>query len=95
MIPLDVPRLKAYPPEVVIAERFQAMVHLDIANSRMKDVFDIWLLSREQRFQMTRLASALRATFARRKTGLPSKRPAAFTGNFLLDRQRKSYGRNS
>ncbi|MDR3511053.1 MAG: nucleotidyl transferase AbiEii/AbiGii toxin family protein [Caulobacteraceae bacterium] len=35
------PRLKAYPPETVLAEKFQAMTALGIANSRMKDFFDV------------------------------------------------------
>jgi len=39
------PHLKIYPPETVIAEKFEAMVKLGMANSRMKDFFDIWILS--------------------------------------------------
>jgi hypothetical protein len=88
ILPLDAPRLRTYPPEVVIAEKFQAMVNLDLANSRMKDFYDIWLLSQEQSFQMTRLATALRATFERRKTELPVKLPVALTGAFLQDKQK-------
>jgi hypothetical protein len=34
------PRLRAYPRETVIAEKFQAMVVLGRANSRMKDFYD-------------------------------------------------------
>jgi predicted nucleotidyltransferase component of viral defense system len=40
------PNLRAYPPETVIAEKFQAMVHLGFANSRLKDYYDIWMLAR-------------------------------------------------
>jgi hypothetical protein len=39
-------RLNAYPVEAAIAEKFEAMVHLDMLNSRMKDFYDIWILSR-------------------------------------------------
>jgi len=85
MLGLDAPNLRIYPPETVIAEKFQAMVQLDMPNSRMKDFFDIWLLSREQPFQIDRLAGALKATFARRKTELPWRRPVALTGRFLRD----------
>ncbi|MBM3763908.1 MAG: nucleotidyl transferase AbiEii/AbiGii toxin family protein [Acidobacteria bacterium] len=85
MLGLDAPNLRIYPPETVIAEKFQAMVQLDMPNSRMKDFFDIWLLSREQPFQIDRLAGALKATFARRKTELPRGRPVALTGRFLRD----------
>ena len=86
MLEMESPRLKAYPPEVVIAEKLQAMVHLGIANSRMKDFFDIWILSREQTFLMSRLRRALEATFARRKTELPRERPTALTDVFLNDK---------
>jgi predicted nucleotidyltransferase component of viral defense system len=41
-----VPRLRAYPRETVIAEKFQAMVYLGRANSRMKDFYDVWVLSK-------------------------------------------------
>lgn len=86
MLEMESPRIKAYPPEAVIAEKLQAMVHLGVANSRMKDVFDIWLLSRDQAFLMSRLRRAIAATFDRRKTPLPSERPTALTGAFLKDK---------
>ena len=86
MLEMESPRIKAYPPEAVIAEKLQAMVHLGVANSRMKDLFDIWLLSRDQAFLMSRLRRAIAATFDRRKTPLPSERPTALTGAFLKDK---------
>ena len=88
MLQLGTPRLKVYPPEVAIAEKLQAMVQLDLANSRMKDFFDIWFLSRERSFQMSRLARALKATFTRRATSLPSSRPTALNSAFLRDKQK-------
>jgi len=86
MLEMESPRLRAYPPEVVIAEKLQAMVHLGIANSRMKDFFDIWILCHEQGFQMSRLRRAIAATFARRKTELPADRPTALTDAYLKDK---------
>jgi hypothetical protein len=35
------PRLKVYPRETVVAEKYQALVHLGLANSRMKDFYDL------------------------------------------------------
>ena len=46
MLDLPAPRLQAYARETVIAEKFQAMVALGRANSRMKDFYDIWILNR-------------------------------------------------
>ena len=56
MLDLPAPRLRAYARETVIAEKFQAMVALGRANSRMKDFYDIWILSRSFAFEDDRLA---------------------------------------
>lgn len=79
------PRLKAYAPETVIAEKFQAMVALGRANSRMKDFYDIWSLSRLHAFEGNRLARAITATFARRHTPIPTEPPDALTAAFAED----------
>ncbi|MCP3441484.1 nucleotidyl transferase AbiEii/AbiGii toxin family protein [Bradyrhizobium sp. CCGUVB14] len=79
------PKLRAYPPETVIAEKFQAMVHLGLANTRLKDFYDIWVLSRTYEFKDDRLARALRATFERRKTEIPTVRPDALSEAFAND----------
>lgn len=47
------------PPETSIAEKFQAVVKLGELNSRMKDFYDIWLLSRQHEFQSENLKGAL------------------------------------
>ena len=45
------PSLRAYPPETVIAEKFQAMVALGLANTRLKDFYDIWILAKTYDFK--------------------------------------------
>jgi len=90
LLPLDAPRLRAYPPEAVIAEKFHAMVLLGIANSRMKDFFDIWTLASTRRFELNRLASSLQNTFERRKTRLPEDEPVALTDEFLEDLNKRT-----
>lgn len=79
------PKLRAYSPETVIAEKFQAMVHLGFANTRLKDFYDIWVLSRTYEFKDDRLARAICATFDRRKTQIPSDRPDALSDTFASD----------
>jgi hypothetical protein len=69
-------RLNAYPVEAAIAEKFQAMVHLDLQNSRMKDFYDIWILSRTLAFSGPALGEAIRSTFDRRQTSVPMEPPA-------------------
>lgn len=79
LLPLDAPVVRAYPPEAVIAEKFQAMIALGIANSRMKDFFDIWTFASTQRFDMSRLAKSIRSTFEQRRTPLPEVPPLALS----------------
>jgi predicted nucleotidyltransferase component of viral defense system len=82
---LDQPALKlrAYPIEAAIAEKFQAMVELDVANSRMKDFYDIWTYARSLDFDGSTLARSIAATFERRATPLPLQHPTAFTSQYF------------
>lgn len=75
-------RLNAYPVEAAIAEKFEAMVHLDMQNSRMKDFYDIWILSRTLTFSGPALSQAIRSTFDRRQTSVPEVPPVALTAKF-------------
>lgn len=75
-------RLRAYPKEAVVAEKFQAMVILGEANTRLKDFFDIWTLAKGHSFDGQRLALAIAGTFERRKTALPTETPLALTKTF-------------
>jgi hypothetical protein len=61
------------------------MVMLGLANSRMKDFYDIWTLSRSFEFRGDALARAIAATFARRNTETPTERPEALTSAFADD----------
>ncbi len=79
------PRLRVYPPEAVIAEKFQAMVMLGRANSRMKDFYDIWVFATLGDVDAERLAGAIRATFERRATSIPGAPPDALTQTFSDD----------
>ena len=97
LLPLDPPVVRAYPLEAVIAEKFQAMAVLGIANSRMKDFYDLWTLAAKEQFDIRQLARSIRATFQRRRTPLPETPPAALTDEFLLNpgkrRQWEAFGR--
>jgi hypothetical protein len=73
----------------VIAVKFQAMVALGRANSRMKDFYDIWFLSQSFPFDDDRLARAIAATFKRRETEIPVDLPDALTPAFAEDEQKQ------
>lgn len=85
LLDFPAPQLRAYAQETVIAEKFQAMVDLGRANSRMKDFYDIWLLAKSFRFEDDRLARAIAATFARRLTPIPAELPDALSAEFAAD----------
>lgn len=79
------PRIRAYPPETVVAEKLQAMVALGMVNSRMKDFYDLWVMAKTFSFQGTTLTQAIRATFQRRRTALPQGMPTALSDEFAQD----------
>ena len=68
-----------------MAEKFHAMVVLGIANSRMKDFYDLWILARQFEFEGPVLCDAIRATFQRRRTAIPSAAPLALSPDFSRD----------
>ncbi|MDO6824657.1 nucleotidyl transferase AbiEii/AbiGii toxin family protein [Marinobacter sp. 1_MG-2023] len=84
---LDFPtaRIQCYTPESSIAEKFQAMVNLGELNSRMKDFYDIWLLSRQHEFRLENLMGAVERTFHKRGTGIPETSP--FSAAFVESKQ--------
>lgn len=86
MLDFPTPRLLGYSRESAIAEKFQAMVRLREINSRMKDFYDIWLLSRLFDFEGSSLVEAIRLTFERRGAPLEMDIPA-FTDEFAKPKQ--------
>ncbi len=76
------PAVRVYPREAAIAEKVQAMVDLGLANSRMKDFWDVQQLTREFSFEAVKMLAALRATFDRRRTPVPETTPACLTASF-------------
>ena len=82
LLDFEAPRLLGYTPETAVAEKLEAMVVLDMANSRMKDFLDIWILAQGRPFAGEVLAQAIEATFRRRRTALPESTPLALTPAF-------------
>ena len=87
------PHLLAYSRYSMAAEKLEAMVRLGIANSRMKDFYDMWLLSRLFEFDGRTLWEAVRNTFRRRSTPLPVGLPIAFTDEFRKSTQKHTQWR--
>ncbi|WP_417473300.1 nucleotidyl transferase AbiEii/AbiGii toxin family protein [Luteimonas mephitis] len=87
---MPAPRLRVYPRETVFAEKFEAITSLGIANSRMKDYFDLIALIGESVMDEAELRAAIRATFERRGTRLPADVPFGLTDEFARDGQKQA-----
>jgi len=85
LLDLPAPNIRTYPPATVIAEKFQAIVALGIANGRMKDFYDLWAIPRSINVSDEELDAALAATFARRETAVPTERPVGLTPEMAND----------
>ena len=93
LLPFPAARIHAYPPETAVAEKFEAMVTLGIANTRMKDFYDLHHLSETHTFEGQVLAKAIRATFDRRGTAIPSDTPVALGEGFGNDVEKQAQWR--
>lgn len=85
LLDLPAPTILAYPRETVVAEKYHALVTFGLANSRMKDFYDLWALARRFTFEGATLARAIESTFRRRQTPLPTSEPLALTRDFYGD----------
>ncbi len=81
VLDMEPPVVKAYSVETIIAEKFEASLNLAELNSRMKDFYDIWMLSRAYPFRGSTLQDAVIATCQRRATP-PSSRSPIFSQEF-------------
>jgi predicted nucleotidyltransferase component of viral defense system len=65
---LNTPKLLVYSVETIIAEKFQTMIELSTANSRMKDFYDVYKLIQSGKYDKEDLQIAISATFESRNT---------------------------
>ena len=79
--------MKGYPKESVVAEKFHAMIRHAELNSRMKDYYDLWLISETFDFDSQPLQKAIETTFRKRDTELPIERPIALTVEYASANQ--------
>ena len=83
ILEFPMPRLRAYHPATVVAEKLNAMVVLGVLNSRMKDFYDMHAILTHIAIDDSVLEAAICSTFQRRIVPLPYKLPVAFTSEFL------------
>ncbi|OJV29744.1 MAG: hypothetical protein BGO24_18855 [Sphingomonas sp. 67-36] len=85
LLDLPVPHVRAYSPATVVAEKFQAMVAPGIANGRMKDYYDLWAIPKSLKIVEEDLDAAIKATFERRLTSIPTERSAGLSAEMIAD----------
>ncbi len=78
-------KIRAYSPATVIAEKFQAVVDLGVVNGRMKDFYDLWAVPKAKEISDDELARALKSTFDRRQTEIPTDRPPGLSVEFATE----------
>jgi predicted nucleotidyltransferase component of viral defense system len=91
------PKLRGYTPESVIAEKFEAMMKLGLVNTRMKDFFDIWILSQQLLLNGESLQNAIQTTFDKRQTllnALPDSMSEIFYANPVHQMRWKQFLQN-
>lgn len=84
------PRLRVYPRYTVIAEKVEAIISLGMANSRLKDYFDLWILLNHTTLDANVLKEAVNATVKRRATIMPIGIPLGLSDQFGGDPIKRS-----
>jgi predicted nucleotidyltransferase component of viral defense system len=92
LLDLPAPRIRGYTRESIVAEKLHAMVKRGLLNSRVRDYFDIWLLSHQFEFDGPTLAEAIQVTFSRRRTAIPTN-PVGLTEVFASEPGRRAQWR--
>lgn len=87
------PRIRTYPPETAVAEKVEAICSIGMANSRMKDYYDLIVIGRRFDFDGRTLARAIAATFRRRGTPIPTEQPVGLSDRFGGDEQKRTQWR--
>jgi len=88
LLDFPAPRLMAYSLESALAEKFEAIVSINLATSRMKDFYDIAFLAKNCHFEKTILREALFTTFNNRKTNI-EHRKEIFGSDFKNDSKKQ------
>ncbi len=89
LLDFPAPKIRSYPKAPVVAEKLHGLVVLGIANSRMKDFYDLWHLSQNFSFDGGLLTEAVEATFDRRSTAIPNEKPLSLSESFARDDQKQ------
>jgi hypothetical protein len=85
---MPAPSLRVYPRYTVVAEKLEAIITLGMANTRMKDYFDLWVILRDTPLDQKILSQAVVATLTNRGTKMPNGLPVGLSEQFWADDQK-------
>lgn len=88
LLDMSPPKLKVYSLETAIAEKFEAIVSLQLQTSRMKDFYDIYFIAQNNEFDLLKLNKAIRTTFVNRATDIEDSK-YIFNDRFKNDEIKK------
>lgn len=83
LLDFPAPHLRGYTPQTVIAEKFEALIKLSLANTRMKDFYDLWTLTRQFDFDYQQLRQIIHQVCTARKTEVTAN-PEGLSDEFHL-----------
>jgi predicted nucleotidyltransferase component of viral defense system len=84
LLDFPAPRLKVYSIETAIAEKFEAIVSLQLQTSRMKDFYDVLFFAEHYNFKKDLLLQSFQTTFDNRSTDL-AQSTFVFEDHFKTD----------
>jgi len=90
LLDFPAPHIKVYSIESAVAEKFQAIVSLQLETSRMKDFYDILFFANHYEFKLELLKEAILTTFQHRDTDI-EKRKSVFENKFKTDEQLQKF----
>ncbi|MCX5857956.1 MAG: nucleotidyl transferase AbiEii/AbiGii toxin family protein [Deltaproteobacteria bacterium] len=82
------PTLRVYPRYTLVTEKLVAIISMGMANTRMKDYFDLWIILRDSELDRDILVRAVEAALNRRGTRKPSGVPTGLSKQFSSDQQK-------
>jgi hypothetical protein len=85
---MPAPSLRVYPRYTVVAEKLEAIITLGMANTRMKDYFDLWVILLDTPLDQKILSQAVVATVTNRRTKMPNGFPVGLSEQFGADTQK-------
>jgi len=87
---LPAPKVLTYPIYTVIAEKLHAIALLGMANSRLKDYLDLYVLLKAEKLNKKILLNAITSTFKQRGISLPKTIPTGLISEYSQDSSRQA-----